>query len=921
MYYIVKNKRMLKKILCCFLFLVSVVGVAQNLCFSGNLRDTASKQGLPNALMMTIKFKDSSLVNFSRTDKEGYFKKMTAPRDTYIVIISHPNFNDKTYLLVPEGKDSVYNFKNVILPPKSIELNEIEILAYKDKMFYKGDTLQFTADSFKVRPNANVEDLLRKLPGVKVDAAGKITVQGKQVDQVLVDGDEFFGTDPTVATRNLNAKTVEAVQVFDKKKDNTEGEGNADETMKVMNLKLKEDAKKGYFGKISGASDFQKFHENDLLMNRFKKDLKVSVFGLFTTTPKQAFDWSDAYKYGINDNGNVNFDPDNNSWTSYGDDKSGIPQTFKTGFYFNNKIGKNTKINTDYSFKNTQLVTGSEVNTQYFLDDTSYINKQIVQNSTINQNHNFNFKIVTKLDSLTELSLRPKGSVGMVESSNSQIDEFISEEGVTTRRTSITNNGKTDKTEADLLIKLNRSFKKKDRLLSFMYNPTYFDQVGKNTLNTDFNYFQAQLPDTSIAQKRESLNHKQGQSASVTYTEPWTKKIKTELSYGFNHALNFSTRKTLDFGGKAYDVLNTTQSNDFRNTRITQRGGAKIAYEVKKYKFSVGANFKNIFQENVNVSNNQILNRTFTGILPQASMQFRFTQNSNLWMNYYSDLQTPELSQLQPVVDNSDPNRIYIGNPDLKPSFDNNVNLNYYFYKGISGINFNVGVYGSQTFNEFGDKTKYDSLGRAVSSPTNINGNYHANLWLGGGFPILKRWMEIDYRLNSNISRNLSFVNDKLNTTESYGVGPELTLSKELEWMEIGINGDYNYNETRQTISINSNQHYYSYGGGGDLTLRLPKKFFITGDVKYTNNGNRTPGYNLEITTVNATVSKAFFKRDALTVVLEGYDLLNQNVNNTRFVNSNSIVDRKTQVIKRFFLFRLIYKFTSQKEEQEEDDF
>src|SRR6185369_11426405 len=143
--------------------------------------------------------------------------------------------------------------------------------------------------SFKTHHNANVEDLLRILPGVKVDAAGKITIQGKAVDQVLVDGDEFFGSDPTVATRNLNANTVETVQVFDKKKENTEGEGNTDETVKVMNLKLKEDAKKGYFGKVSGATDFsltpqyttaapQKiFYENDVLMNRFKKDLKVSV--------------------------------------------------------------------------------------------------------------------------------------------------------------------------------------------------------------------------------------------------------------------------------------------------------------------------------------------------------------------------------------------------------------------------------------------------------------------------------------------------------------------------------------------------------------------------------------------------------------------------------------------------------------------
>ena len=213
---------------------------AQHIQLRGNTNDTASKQSLPNALLMVAKFKDSTLVNFTRSNKEGIFKPIKIPLDTYIVIISHPNFSDKTYLLVPSKTDTAFNFKNIILPPKSVVLNEVEVLAYKEKTYYKGDTLIFTADSFKTAPNATVEDLLKKLPGVRVDAAGKITIQGKEVDQVLVDGDEFFGSDPTIATRNLNATTVDNVQVYDKKSEDPE---SSTETVKVVNLKLKEDAK------------------------------------------------------------------------------------------------------------------------------------------------------------------------------------------------------------------------------------------------------------------------------------------------------------------------------------------------------------------------------------------------------------------------------------------------------------------------------------------------------------------------------------------------------------------------------------------------------------------------------------------------------------------------------------------------------
>ena len=202
-----------KKILTLLFLLFCIFAKTQTIRVSGNTNDTATKQGLPNVLLMILKFKDSSLVNYTRSNKEGVFKSLKIPLDTYLVILSHPNFSDKTYLLVPSPKDSVFNFKNVILPPKSVSLKEVEIIAPKEKSYYKGDTLIFTADSFKTRPNATVEDLLKKLPGVRVDAAGKITIQGKEVDQVLVDGDEFFGSDPTIATRNLNASSIENVQI------------------------------------------------------------------------------------------------------------------------------------------------------------------------------------------------------------------------------------------------------------------------------------------------------------------------------------------------------------------------------------------------------------------------------------------------------------------------------------------------------------------------------------------------------------------------------------------------------------------------------------------------------------------------------------------------------------------------------------
>lgn len=909
---------MIKKSLLIFFILLTASAISQSVRLSGNIKDTSAAQKLPNVLLMAIKFTDSTLVNFTRTDKDGFFMPITVPLDTYIVILSHPNFSDKTYLLVPTKNDTVFNFKNVMLPPKSVQLNEIEVIAYKDKMYYKGDTLQFTADSFKVKQNATVEDLLKKLPGIKVDAAGKITIQGKQVDQVLVDGDEFFGSDPTIATKNLNANTVETIQVYEKK--NEDAESSGDETVKIVNLKLKEDAKKGYFGKVSGAGDFQKFYENDVLLNKFKKNQKVSLFGLLANTPKQAFGWDEADKYGLNNEFGGSYDPESNTWSSFNDNITGVPQTLKSGFYFNDKFGKNTKINSDYTFKQNRLFAGSETNTQYFLQDTSYSNAQVVSNNSLKQSHNFGLRINTKIDSLTELTIKPKINYNTAQTNNSQSDAFLSQNNELTRQTTILNDGSSATTDARIQLKIERNFMKKDRELNVNYQPSYYNSTSGNNLNTSFRYFQNQLPDSSLLQKRTTSDYRMEHNATISYTEPWTKKFRTEFSYGISHSQNNSTRTTLDFNGQGYDIINLTQSNDFRNKRVSQRIGTKFIYDVKKYKVSLGANYRNIFQQNINVSKTQTLSSTFNNILPFANVNFRINQGSNLTIFYSSNAQQPNLHQLQPVTDNTDPNRIIIGNPALKPQFNNNISVNYYFYKGISDVDFFAGGRYNVVANQINDKTSFDEYGRSITTPVNVNGNYSGNVWCGGGFPILKRWMKVVYNFSGNMNNNVSYINDEINTTQFFGFDPSLTLEKELDYLEVEIGGYYSYNIPKQTISLQSNQPYYSYGLTGRVMAKFPKNIRLSTDGEYTNNGNRANGYNINYFILNAQLSKTFFKKENFIVSVEAYDIFNQNISNRRNVETNKIVDVKTQVIRQYFLLRAIFKFTSQKEKEEEED-
>lgn len=882
---------------------------AQTLRFSGNVNDTTGSQPLPNVLMMTLRFSDSSLVGWSRTDRNGIFKPITAPPDTYIVVLTHPQFSDRTYLLVPSPTDTVFNFKNVQLPPKSIAIKEVEVLAYREKTYYKGDTLVFTADSFKTKANATVEDLLKKLPGFMVDAQGKITVQGRQVDQVLVDGDEFFGTDPTVATRNLNATAVDNVQVFDKKNESTE-EG-ADETVKVINLKLKDDAKKGYFGKVSGASDFTNFYENEMLANRFRGNRKASVFGLVANTPKQSFNWNDIDRYGLVGEEPWSYDEESGNWTNNRDNRKGVPRTIKAGLYFNDKIGEKTKVNADYTFNRNRLVSGSETNTQFFLEDTSYSNLRIRSNESNVESHAANIRVISKLDSLTELTVRPQIRYNSQANENVQTDDFVSGIGDTTRRTILQNKSGSQSLDVNTQFNLKRNFKKKDRSLSLTYQPVYNTYRSDNRMLTGFKYFTNDLPDSSLDQERTQDNYRMEHNAAAVYTEPWTKKFKTEFNYNYSHNHNATNRQTFDVQAAGNDIFNPVLSNNFDNLRVMSRGGTRLIYDVKKFRVTAGVQYRNVWQENLNITSGQKLTLNVNNVLPNAQFVYRINQGSNFNFRYNTSSQQPSLQQMQPVTDNSDPNRISLGNPDLKPNFNNQFHLNYWFYKGITDVNFWSGANFNLFNDQFSSTTFFDSLGRAVTQPVNVDGNYHGNMWLGGGFPLFKRFLKMYLSMNASHNRNVSFVNNLETVSENSSVGPNITLQKDAEKYEVRIEAHYDYNRPRTNLSALSQQPYYTYRIEGNFEVKLPLKFYIASDWEYVNNGNRTPGYNLNYFIVNGSVNKMFLKADNLIVSLMGNDLLNQNISNERFINTNQIVDQKTRVIRRFFLLRVLYKFNS----------
>jgi len=903
------------------LFLVSFSCFSQKIKVSGHIQDTAAKAPLPNALIMAIKLMDSTLVDFTRSNSYGRFNLKPLPLDTYQVIISHPKFTDMGYFIFGDKNNLEYNFGKIILQPKQIALDEVTIFAYKDPVYYKGDTLVYTADSFKTKANANVEDLLKKLPGLKVDKDGKITSQGKTIDRVLVDGDEFFGGDPTVATRNLNANSIESVQVYEKKNEDVANSSTGEETQKILNLKLKEEAKKGYFGKLSGAGDFQKFYEGEALGNYFKKKLKLSVFGLASNTPNSNFNWSDISKYGLSNEYEM-FDDGDDSYTLYTNNQmQGIPKALKSGIYYSDNLFKDTKVNLNYSYNQHVINSETSNNSQYFLTDTSYTSTNMIKNTQKKESHSLNLSIVQKIDSLTDLVFSSKIKLLSGKSGSNDVTDFLRKDFVKTRNTSINSTSENNAYDMTNNVKLSKKFKKRDRLFTFTYNNTFSETNSDGVLKTDnYSYSNSGSSLNAINQKKENYGHNQNHTIGASFVEPITKKIKIETSYDFMYYSSLQNKTSINNIGGEYIEIDSTLTNHFVNNKQINRAGLKFIYEIKKMRYTIGARARNVSVKNNNYFKNQQITQNFNNILPFSTLRYKFSDNTSFNLNYITSSTNPTINQLQPVIDNSNPNFINIGNPILLPTFSHQFDINFNSWKSVSGKYTWLGLSYTNTTKDITTATLYDSIGRTISQAINIDGNYQLNGYVGTNIPLFSKKLNFNPGFESSYSNKNDLINGLRNTTKTFNSNFKLGCNIEFENISGGVEGYYTYNSSESTLNVTSNKPYNSQGFSGYINTKFPKKFIFESDANYTINSNRTNGYNINYLVWNASLSKTLFKRENLILGIYAYDILNQNISVNRFINSNTIIDTKTNIISRYLLLKATLKLNSNKAKEEEDD-
>ncbi|MET0393049.1 MAG: outer membrane beta-barrel family protein [Chitinophagaceae bacterium] len=921
----------MRKLLLPALILLCAAAFGQTSSLKGSVADTLENKNLQNTVVTLMRASDSGLVKFTRVDRAGSFTIQGFNGGKFVLMITHPYLGDYFDTIdIPAGTSR--DLGRIIMIPKSKLLAEV-IVKSGSPIRIKGDTTVYTADSFKVREGANVEELLRRLPGIQVDKDGNITAMGERVKKVLVDGEEFFGTDPGIATKNLRADVVKEVEVFDKKSDQAEFTGIDDGVKdKTINLRLKDDKKRGYFGKIEAGGGLKDKYNNTAMLNAFKAKRKFAAYAIMSNTGQTNLDWQDAQNYGNGMDGmesgmtedggmyiSFSVPEDENYWGG----RNGIPRNWNGGLHFSNKFndGKQS-LNAGYKFTKVNAPALTSTFSKVFLPDTSWTTNSVSDNFSSRIKHALNLTVEATLDSMNSLKWTTAINHSLNTVDNLYYSESLSAAGdtINTSRRKSDNRTENNSLKSSLLWK--HKFRKISRTLSVNMDLNWNRITGNGYLYSLNNYYSGGLikDRDTIDQQNINASEAQGLAIKAAYTEPLVKDMYMELSYGlsYNNNINDRTVNVNDGSGK-YQVRVDTLSNAFTFKRLVNTPGLNFRVNKKKYNYSFGTSVAfNAFTQD-NRTNNLQYDYSFVNFFPRASFQYKFKPNENFRFNYNGSTTAPSLEQLQPIRVNTDPLNIYIGNQNLDQSFRHAFSVSYNFYNVLKDRGMWSELSLNFTQNAFVQFSSIDSVGRRVYQTVNADGVYNISLNSNYNFKLPDTKWRLGFGPNLDISRNVDFVQDAKtgqtikNFTNVRAYGINLNVSQYVpDKYNFYISPNFNWNSSKASVNDAANIDYWQFSAWANGSVTLPGKSKIElGSELSSQIRQKDPRFpqNNNFTTWNAFIIKRFFK-NALDVKLSVNDILNQNRGFERNFSSYSFTETHYTTLKRFWLVTLTWNFS-----------
>lgn len=921
--------------------------------------DTTTKP-LSGATVMLLNPKDSALVNFTRTVETGAVSLKNVKKGTYILKITYVGLVPYDRPITFEN-DATVDLGTIKLKPIAKELMEVVIRAARAPLTIRGDTVEYNASSFKVPPGSTVEDLLRKLPGVLVDQEGNIRAQGQEVKKVTVDGKNFFGNDPKQATKNLAAEAISKVQIFNDKTEQAKLTGVDDGTKeKTVNLQLKDEFKKGGFGKITagGGSDLvpaptqnKGRFEATGNYNKFDDKQQISVIGLGNNTNKTGLSFNDyqdfrgSNSFNWNDNADFGFSSSDRFLRFGGEDDEnlGIPigggggrgfSTNAAGGINYNYDTKPTKISTSYYYSQTRLALGADRNRRNFLESGSYRTAETSNQVNFNSNHRVSLRVEKTIDSLNTLVFINNTRLNNGTASlNSQQNLFNTTDVLATQNA--TNNSSTSRqfgSANSLLYRL--KFKKKGRNLAASATYQINTNNGDLLLNAQNQFFQATTVNDMIRALRQDQATRSDRSqykASLLFVEPFAKKFYWETFYNFNLRFDKIDRNVSDLVGFEYPLTplrNDSLSRYYKNNYRFNRLGSSVRYSFKGLNLSAGLAGQQFtidgrFASRPESSTSTPINRTFTTLIPNVSLNYDMKNNKFLSASYNKGVQIPSSRDLLPIIDNSNPLFVREGNPNLLPELQHTVEMGFSYFNPGNFTNLFINVSGSYYQNQIVYSQFVDTQRLITRTlPENLSGGKTIGSYASFGFPLKKTKAVLNVNTNINIGNNPTNINGIRNQTnnQSYNLGARLDLTP-TEWFTFYANANVGISQTRYSLNAAQNQTIYNNTFNGDMNLKLPGGFFFSTNLNYRIYRNANLGFNQRVPIWNASAYKLLGKAQKMEVRLSAFDMLNRNVSVSQYAGQNYVSEERIRSLARYFLLSFTYNMRGVKAKMRQEDF
>jgi hypothetical protein len=899
----------------------------------GMLQDSLSATPLEDATVSVIRLPDSTLISFTLTRSNGYFEIKNLAVGEYLVAVSFAGLKSFRRAFSIHATHAEEDMGLIKMQRADKTLDEVVVVEAPVKV--SGDTVSFKADAFKTKPNATVEDLLKKLPGVQVDRDGTVKAQGEQVQKVYVDGKEFFNNDPKLATKNLTADMVDRVEVFDDMSEQAKFNGIDDGSRsKAINLKLKKDKKKGVFGRAYAGYGSEKRYDAGLIANHFKGATQTNVIAKSNNTNNIGFTLSDmmgmfsngggmmsggqnaggANGFGGGNGGGMNLvnmsgrggGGGNVGGLSLGSTTGGgITTSSQAGLNYRDTWSKHFDVNGSYFYNYASKENQNQSLRKNFLQDSTIATAENTFSRSRNENNRLNLNIVSTIDSFNSVIYHPSLSV---QKSNTYSDDTLLSNSSTGK---ILNQGRTTNANAgdgynwsnNLLWR--RKFRKPGRTFSVALTSTWSDNDREGyTLNN--------LTVLQSDQMNRTQSSTRNYGVSLSYTEALARDKILELNYNHGDNRSSSDRRTFlkNAGSGYYDLPVDQQTNRFQNANIYDRYGANLRIVKKKYNYQFGFAVQQTELESNNLSKGTAVVQKATNLFPMASFNYQFQRSRSLRFNYRGRTNQPTVGQLQDVANLDNYPYITRGNPSLKQEFSHNLMLSYNFFDLVKFRNLFLFLTYSATQARISNSIEYQPGGVQVTQPQNVSGVYNVNANFNYGLPI-KHLQGGNFNTNTRIgySQDANLINKVKNYTRNLSVTEDLRLSYNYkDNFDLGVTASVTYNQVRNTVQKTSNQSYYTHVYSADATYTLPKGFILASDVDYTFNTGLASGYNQNFAIWNASLAKQVFKNKRGEIKAAVYDLLNQNTSVYRTVNDNYIQDVRNTTLKRFFLLSFTYR-------------